>query len=78
MTSSLPGAAISTHICETHLDDRAIHEATKETANSLSAKDVGFTRDQTVGDQVRQAIGGAKWDKKVRIFLHIFLMPGTH
>jgi hypothetical protein len=72
MTSSFPGAATSAHLAETRLNDRAIHEATKETANSLPARDVGFTRDQTVGDQVRQAIGGAKWDKKVRIFLHSF------
>jgi hypothetical protein len=30
-----------------------------------SSRTFGFSRDQTLGDQVRQAIGDANWEKKV-------------
>jgi hypothetical protein len=41
-------------------------EIAEETENSLPAKIAGFRRDQTIGDQVRQAIGEEQWDKKVK------------
>lgn len=68
-TSSLPGVAASKEIAEVPSNEIAMLEAKDERTIPFSATDLGFTRDQTIGNQVRQAIGGAEWDKKVT-FLH--------
>src|SRR5204863_1186421 len=62
--SSLPETALSTQPTKISPNLSAITTSTAEMGPS-SLKSPGFSRDQTIGNQVRQAIGGAPWDKKV-------------
>ena len=63
--SSVPKVVTSTQAAGILPKEPGIAPSTDETENSLPAKIAGFRRDQTIGDQVRQAIGKEQWDKKV-------------
>jgi hypothetical protein len=78
-SSLSPKATTPTQTITDSTNSGVILGSMEETPDPLSNRSIGFTRDQTIGDQVRQAIGKAEWDKKVRFFiLFNFLQVGTH
>ena len=58
-TSSVPVAATSTQLIEPS------NAAAAASNTSPSATAPGFSRDHTIGNQIRQAIGDTEWNKQV-------------
>ena len=74
-----PSAAAPPQTITNFPDSGVIPGSIEETPDPVLIRSLGFTRDQTIGDQVRQAIGKAEWDKKVYfLILFNFLQVGTH
>jgi hypothetical protein len=78
-SSGPPKVATPPQIITNSPNSEVIPSSIEETPDHLSLRSLGFTRDQTIGDQVRQAIGKVEWDKKVHFYiLFNFLRVGTH